>query len=96
MLKNNDTLQPCNICFITLPGVWASGQLPFGYLNLTGYLEYKSFKTEILDFAPRAKEFYKKSSSVLNLYQDNSFDKNLYFKKRNQTIKWFSFMANPK
>lgn len=81
MVKNNNLLQSCDICFVTLPGVWASGKLPFYYLNLAGYLEYKNFKTEVLDFAPRLKEFYKKSSSILSLYQDNFFDKNLYFKK---------------
>lgn len=81
MLTPKENSEPCDICFITLPGGWSSGQLPYYYLTLAGYLEAINFKTEILDFAPRIKEFYEKSSFLGGFYQDKAFKKEFYFEE---------------
>ncbi len=87
MLKLEKNLRPCDICFITLPGGWSSGQLPYYYLTLAGYLESRNLKAEILDLAPRAKEFYKKTSFLKGFCQDKNFIKELYFKELIRNLK---------
>lgn len=75
---DNKFLKPCDICLVTLPDNWASGQLPYYYLYLAAYLESKSYKVEILDLAPQAKSF-NKSQGLGNFYRSSNFDKALYF-----------------
>lgn len=78
MVQNNKSLKPCDICLVTLPGNWSSGQIPYYYLVLAAYLESRNFRAEILDFAPRAKQFGRR-----NLFERFSrgqdFQKELYF-----------------
>ena len=78
MLENNKIIKFCDICLVTLPDNWASGQLPYYYLYLAGYLENKDYRVEILDLAPYAKTF-SKNKGLKNFYRFSAFDKDLYF-----------------
>lgn len=77
MIDNKKIQEPCDICFITLPGNWSSGQIPY-YLALASYLEARDFKTEILDLAPQIGKFYS-SHGWRNFFQKQEFKKELYF-----------------
>lgn len=70
----------CDICFITLPGNWASGQVPYYYLSLAGYLEANGFRSEIIDLAPRRKDFYG-GAAVKNIFLGESFNAELFFEE---------------
>jgi len=78
MSRYNKFLKSCDICLVTLPDNWASGQLPYYYLYLAAYLENKSYSVEILDLAPQAKSF-NKSRGLGNFYRSSDFEKALYF-----------------
>jgi len=78
MTRDDNLFNPCDICFITLPGNWSSSQIPYYYLVLAAYLESRDFKTEILDFAPQINKFYS-PPGLRSLFQGREFKKNLYF-----------------
>lgn len=73
----NNQKRQTDICFITLPGNWESGQIPHNYLTLMGYLEANGLKTEIIDFAPQARRFYKNTS--FSFFKGNKLDDDLFF-----------------
>lgn len=80
MINSQKNSKSCDICLVTLPGNWSSGQIPYYYLVLAAYLESRNFRTEILDFAPRAKEFGKRNLFE-RFYRGQDFQKELYFSR---------------
>lgn len=86
MDRDDKFLKSCDICFITLPGNWSSGQIPYYYLALSSYLESRDFKTEILDFAPQINKFYS-PYGLKGLYQKRELNKNFYFNSITERLK---------